>query len=175
MPQPRQRKLWQQALQAMHPPSQEGSSLPPQARPCARHERLLLGWLHHGRGFLRVGLGLGLLGRRDDRALGNSFVIGGVDYGIARADGLTCLVGDAAAVLFLVAIVNDLAACSVWMMAPSISIVPIALPSALMARAKIAAVSPSAVTLLRTIEMVAGVMPRRSGRRCPGSCPYARG
>ena len=45
------------------------------------------------------------------------------------------------------------------MMAPSISMVPIALPSALMARAKIAAVSPSAVTLLRTIEMVAGVMP----------------
>ena len=72
---------------------------------------MLLGWLHHGRGFLRVCLGLGLLGRRDDRALGNSFVIGGVDYGIARADGLTCLVGDAAAVLFLVAIVNDLAAC----------------------------------------------------------------
>ena len=72
---------------------------------------MLLGWLHHGRGFLRVGLGLGLLERRDDRALGNSFVIGGVDYGIARADGLTCLVGDAAAVLFLVAIVNDLAAC----------------------------------------------------------------
>lgn len=65
----------------MRPPSQEGSSLPPQARPWRRHERLLLGWLHHGRGFLRVGLGLGLLERRDDRALGNSFVIGGVDYG----------------------------------------------------------------------------------------------
>ena len=47
----------------------------------------------------------------------------------------------------------------VWMMASLISMVPIALPSALMARAKIAAVSPSAVTLLRTIEMVAGVMP----------------
>lgn len=125
----------------------------------ARHERLLLGWLHRGRGFLRVGLGLGLLERRDDRALGNSFVIGGVDYGIARADGLTCLVGDAAAVLFLVAIVNDLAACR------RLDDGAFDLDSAdrlavrAYARAKIAAVSPSAVTLLRTIEMVAGVMP----------------
>ena len=47
----------------------------------------------------------------------------------------------------------------VWMGAPSISMVPIALPSSLMARAKIAAVSPSAVSLLRTIEILAGVMP----------------
>ena len=47
----------------------------------------------------------------------------------------------------------------VRMLAPSISMVPIALPSTLMARAKIAAVSPSAVTLLRTMEMVAGIIP----------------
>ena len=56
-----------------------------------------------------VGLGvfrLGYLGRCDDHALGDSFVIGGVDHSVARADGLACLV-DAVTEL---AIVNDLAA-----------------------------------------------------------------
>ena len=88
---------------------------------------------------------------------------------------MACLVGDAAAVLFLVAIVMILPPAGVWMMAPSISIVPIALPSALMARAKIAAVSPSAVTLLRTIEIVAGVMPSLVWAKIPMFRPLAQG
>ena len=64
-----------------------------------------------GLGLAGLFLGFDLLGRHDDRALGDSGVIGGVDRGVARADGLTCLVGDAVAELFLVAIVNDFAAC----------------------------------------------------------------
>ena len=68
---------------------------------------MLLGRLHLGLGLL----GLCLLRRRDKRALGDGSAIGGVDCGVARADGLTRLVGDAVAEFFLVAVVNDLAAC----------------------------------------------------------------
>ena len=56
-----------------------------------------------------VGLGvfrLGYLGRCDGRTFGDCFDIEGVDRGVARADGLACLV-DAVTEL---AIVNDLAA-----------------------------------------------------------------
>ena len=176
MPQPRQQKLWQQTLPAMRLPSRGGSSSSPGLGLGARHERLLLGWLHHGRGFLRVGLRLGLLERRDDRALGNSFVIGGVNYGIARADGLTCLVGDAAAVLFLVAIVNDLAACR------RLDDGAFDLDSAdrLAVRAYGKGEDCRRVSLSRDLaandrdgrgrDALA-----RSGRRCPGSCPYDSG
>lgn len=81
----------------------------------ARHRRLLLGRFLLGRFLLGLGLaglflGLGLLGRRDDRVLGDSFVIRGVDRDVARADGLTRLVDDVLAELFLVAIINDFAA-----------------------------------------------------------------
>ena len=64
-----------------------------------------------GLGLAWLLLGFDLLGRRDDRALGDSFVIGGVDHSVARADGLTHHVEDAVIEFFLVAIANDLAAC----------------------------------------------------------------
>lgn len=60
----------------------------------------------------------------------------------------------------------------VWMAAFSILMVPIVLPSALMARAKIAAVSPSAVTLLRMIEMTAGVTPSLVWAMMPMFSPW---
>ena len=74
-------------------------------RLCALGLGVLLGL----RGLGLVGLGplrLGYLGRCDGRALGDRFDIEGVDRGVARADGLACLV-DAVTEL---AIVNDLAA-----------------------------------------------------------------
>ena len=64
-----------------------------------------------GLGLAWLLLGFDLLGRCDDRALGDSFVIGGVDHSVARVDGLTYHVEDAVIEFFLVAIANDLAAC----------------------------------------------------------------
>lgn len=112
-----------------------------------------------GLGLAGLFLGFDLLGRYGERALGDSGVIGRVDHVVARADGLTRLAEDAAAEFFLVAIVNDLAACG--RLDGSAFDLDGADRLAILAYGKsedCRRVS-SAVSLLRTIEILAGVMP----------------
>lgn len=118
-----------------------------------------------------VGLGvfrLGYLGRCDGRTFGDCFDIEGVDRGVARADGLACLV-DAVTEL---AIVNDLAAFG--RLDGGVLNLDGADCLAVSAHgtAKIAAVSPSAVTLLRMIEMTAGVTPSLVWAMMPMFSPW---